>query len=58
MGMVNGSYACSSGDTGAFQLFEMQVNLSGVTGRLTSDSNSNSGCQSAGWFGGMRAMTN
>ena len=46
MGLVNGSYACSSGETGAFQMFEMQVNITGVTGRLTTDSNTAVGCQS------------
>ena len=57
MGSVSGSYVCSGGETGAFQLFEMQVNISGVTGRLASDSNTVIGCQKAGWFGGVRTKT-
>ena len=57
MGSASGSYACSGGETGVFQLFEMQVNISGVTGRLATDSNTVAGCQSAGWFGGARTKT-
>lgn len=57
MGSLSGSYVCSSGETGAFQLFEMQVNISGVTGRLVSNSNSAPGCRKAGWFGGVRVTT-
>ena len=57
MGAVNGSYVCNSGENGIFQLFEMQVNITGVTGRLTTDSNTIAGCQSTGWFGGVRIMT-
>ena len=45
MGAVNGSYICSSGESGTFQLFEMQVNITGVTGRLVTDSNTVAGCQ-------------
>jgi hypothetical protein len=57
MGTVSGSYVCGNGENGVFQLFEMQVNISGVTGRLTTDSNTAVGCQSTGWFGGMRSLT-
>jgi hypothetical protein len=57
MGSVGGSYACSGGDTGEFQLFEMQVNISGMTGRLSTASNTATGCRSNGWLGGVRAQT-
>ena len=57
MGSASGSYACSGGEAGAFQLFEMQVNISGVTGRLATVSNTAAGCQSTGWFGGVRTAT-
>ena len=57
MGAVNGTYLCGNGENGIFQLFEMQVNITGVTGRLTTDSNTSVGCQSTGWFGGMRILT-
>lgn len=56
MGAVDGAYACSDGDTGVFQLFEMQVNITGVTGRFTSGSDTFTACQRSGWFGGVRAM--
>jgi hypothetical protein len=56
MGAVNGSYVCSDGETGVFQLFEMQVNITGVTGRLTANSPA-IGCRSTGWFGGIRVTT-
>jgi hypothetical protein len=57
MGAIDGSYTCNSGETGIFQLFEMQVNITGVTGRLTTDSNTIVGCQSTGWLGGVRIQT-
>jgi len=57
MGAVSGSYVCSDGDAGAFNLFEMQVNVTGVTGRFTTSSTTLTGCQSAGWFGGLRVTT-
>jgi hypothetical protein len=57
MGTVDGSYSCTSGDIGAFHLFEMQVNITGVTGRFSATSTSVAGCQSTGWFGGLRVTT-
>jgi hypothetical protein len=57
MGGVTGSFVCSSGETGAFQLYEMQVNPIGVTGRFTTTSNIRTGCQATGWFGGIRVTT-
>ena len=34
MGDVVGSYACSNGASGTFHLFEMQINITGMTGRF------------------------
>jgi hypothetical protein len=56
MGSVTGSYVCSTPDSGTFQLFEMQVNLTGVTGRFMGHSTT-LGCQFSGWFGGLRVTT-
>jgi hypothetical protein len=56
MGSVTGSYVCSSGESGTFQLLEMQVNITGMTGRFTGHSNT-LGCTYAGWFGGIRVTT-
>ena len=57
MGAVVGSYQCSDGDAGSFQIFEMQVNPIAVTGRFTAASTTNTGCQFNGYFGGMRVTT-
>lgn len=57
MGAASGSYLCSNGDAGSFNLFEMQVNITGVTGRFTAASNAFAGCQDTGWFGGLRVTT-
>lgn len=57
MGAVIGSYSCSSGDGGSFQIFEMQVNITGITGRFVGSSNVAAGCQLSGWFGGIRVTT-
>lgn len=57
MGDVTGSYACSDGEFGTFHLFEMQVNITGLTGRFTSSSSNPPGCQSTGWFGGLVVTT-
>lgn len=54
MGQVDGSYSCNNGDFGNFTISEMQVNISGVTARLTADS-SPFGCHVSGWLGGMRS---
>ncbi len=56
MGDVTGNYTCSSGDFGGFEIFEMQVNISGLTGRLSASSVA-TGCSTSGWFGGMRGTT-
>jgi hypothetical protein len=57
MGEVTGSNLCSNGDAGAFGLFEMQVNITGVTGRFAAASSAFAGCQDAGWFGGLCVTT-
>jgi len=54
---VAGTYLCSDGDSGSFQIFEMQVNPIAVTGRFTAANNKVAGCQFNGYFGGMRATT-
>ena len=54
MGQVDGSYSCNGGDFGSFTISELQVNISGVTARLTADSNP-LGCHVSGWIGGMRS---
>jgi hypothetical protein len=57
MGDVTGSYACSDGESGIFHLFEMQVTITGLTGRFTSSSSNPPGCQGTGWFGGLHVTT-
>jgi hypothetical protein len=57
MGSVSGSYTCSDGEFGTFHLFEMQVNITGLTGRFASSSSNPPGCQGTGWFGGLRVTT-
>ena len=57
MGAVTGSYSCTDGTVGTFQIFEMQVNLSGLTGRFASSTSNPPGCQSTGWFGGYYSTT-
>ncbi|MEP6996265.1 MAG: hypothetical protein ABI900_01375 [Betaproteobacteria bacterium] len=53
MGSISGSFSCNSGDSGNFNMFELQVNISGITGRFARNSNVTS-CVSNGWFGAMR----
>jgi hypothetical protein len=57
MGGVQGSYVCSDGGSGTFTLFEMQVNITGFTGRFVASSSNPPGCQITGWFGGLRVTT-
>ena len=54
LGQIDGSYSCNSGDFGSFTIFEMQVNISGVTARLVADSSA-TGCHVSGRLGGMRS---
>ena len=51
LGQVNGSYSCTSGVSGSFQLFDMTPMLSGFTGRFAGQNNH---CQFSGYFGGVR----
>ena len=51
LGQVNGSYSCTSGVTGSFQMFDMAQMLSGFTGRFAGQ---NQYCQFSGYFGGVR----
>jgi hypothetical protein len=53
MGGITGTFACMGGDSGTFTFFELQVNRSGITSRLTLNSTP-FGCVDNGWFGGMR----
>jgi hypothetical protein len=57
MGEIDGSYACTDGTAGAFTIFEMQVNETGITGRFNATASSPPGCQSTGWFGGLVVTT-
>jgi hypothetical protein len=53
MGSISGTYSCNTSDSGNFNIFELQVNISGITGRFAQNSTFN-GCVSNGWFGAMR----
>lgn len=53
MGDLLGTYSCTNGASGTFLAFEMQVNITGFTGRFNAVSPS-SGCSISGWFGGVR----
>ena len=57
MGDVTGSYICSDGTAGTFHLFEMQVNITALSGRFTSSNSNPPGCQGTGWFGGLVVTT-
>jgi hypothetical protein len=57
MGDVTGSYTCSDGTSGTFHLFEMQINITGFTGRFRASNSNPPGCQGTGWFGGLRVTT-
>jgi hypothetical protein len=39
MGSILGTYSCNNGDAGNFSMFELQVNISGITGRFAQNSN-------------------
>ena len=57
MGDVTGSFSCTDGTFGTFHLFEMQVNITGITGRFTSSYSNPPACQGSGWFGGLVVTT-
>jgi hypothetical protein len=56
-GDVSGTYSCSGSPAALFEIYEMQVNISGLTFRFETNSNASTGCKDSGWFGGMRATT-
>ncbi len=56
-GAVDGTYSCDGSAPGLFEIFEMQVNISGLTFRFETGANGTTGCKDSGWFGGMRATT-
>ena len=51
-GKTRGTYSCSTGETGNYVLFEMNVNRDDVRGRLTATNNQ--GCTLSGAFAGLR----
>ena len=53
MGSITGAYSCNTGDSGNFNMFELQVNISAISGRFAQSSDV-TGCISNGWFGAMR----
>jgi hypothetical protein len=57
MGELDGTFTCTNGINGTFSLVEMQVNPSGITGRLQFNYASPQGCQASGAFGGVRTPT-
>lgn len=54
MGSILGTYSCNTGDSGNFNMFELQVNISGISSRFAQNSDF-TGCVSNGWFGAMRS---
>jgi len=50
MGALAGVFACTNGSGGTFEAFEMEKNISGMTGRYVAQYGS---CNSAGSFGGL-----
>jgi hypothetical protein len=57
MGDVVGSFSCSGGSRGSFNLFEFQVTPYSVVGRFTASYSVPAGCQATGWFGGLAVTT-
>lgn len=53
-GSINGTYTCSSGDTGTARTFEMIVGLNYVSARFDTVSSNTAGCQSSGYLAGVR----
>ena len=54
MSAIDGTYSCGGGVSGTFQAFEMQVNITGFTGRFTASKPIGGECATSGWFGGVR----
>jgi hypothetical protein len=57
MGDVVGTYSCTSGFSGFFHIFELQVTEYSISGRFTTSNTVPAGCQTSGWFGGVKATT-
>jgi hypothetical protein len=51
MGTMQGSYSCNNGVFGTFTAFEMERNISAMTGRFVGQNNF---CQFSGHFGGLQ----
>jgi hypothetical protein len=56
MGTIVGNFSCADGSQGAFDIAELQVNISGITGRFVAQATP-SGCKQTGWFGAGRTTT-
>lgn len=56
MGSMSATFTCSDGSHGSATLSELQVNPSGITGRIAAQG-APSGCASTGWFGAGRGTT-
>lgn len=54
--ITGGTYHCNNGAAGTFTAFEMQVNITGFTGRFTNNL-TGVACSGSGWFGGVRSTT-
>jgi len=52
-GKMVGNYSCVGGELGTFNIFELNVGFNSLTGRLSLTS-TNDGCQTTGYFGGIR----
>lgn len=57
MGDVVGTYSCTSGFSGYFHIFELQVTEYSLTGRISTSNTVPAGCQTSGWLGGMTVTT-
>ena len=57
MGVLDGPYNCTDGTAGTFHAFEVQVNITALSGRFTASNSNPPGCQQQGWFGGLRVTT-
>ncbi len=52
-GTMSGNYTCTGGEFGTFDLFELNVGFNYLTGRV-STKGTNTGCQTTGYFAGIR----
>jgi hypothetical protein len=58
MGAIPGAaFSCADGALGTIDWDELQVNVSGITGRFTATYAVPSGCLSSGSIGGFRGTT-